>query len=185
MNNLTKGLLSTVLVFAIVVGIPAAVAGVNNRLIGARDPTVQADNLLTATYNFTHENGTSDYADSSSLTYSVGDENHVFTVNVPDENVSDGGSDSVVLKFNKPEAQTIIDQGIIRLYHEIVTVDNYENIELKVQMAGGTGTLTIYDNTALSGNSFTNLYPFMPDYKEKNEWLKEHSPKLVFSEEDY
>lgn len=24
----------------------------------------------------------------------------------------------------------------------------------------------------------------LPDYKEKNEWLKEHSPKLVFSEED-
>ncbi|KXA93311.1 hypothetical protein AKJ37_03625 [candidate division MSBL1 archaeon SCGC-AAA259I09] len=160
MNNLTKGFISTILVFVIVVGVPAVVAGINDQLIGVEDPTVQADNLLTGEYHW--DNGSA--TQISTVSYTVGTDNNVFSITVPSENADDSGEDYVVLKFNKPEASTIVNQGLIRLYHEIVTVDNYENIQLTVEMAGGTGTVQLYDNNTLNGNKFTNLEEISTDF---------------------
>lgn len=171
------------LILLIVVGIPMGVSALNEWKIGAADdPVLTADNLLTGTYEYENSTG-STMTETLSYSYMSGDNEEYFICTVPTVSASDSASDTITLEFDSPNAQELIDQGIIELYSQIETSDNYENLGFTVKYVGDSGSVNLEDNTNIDGSNFGNLEEISTDfaYAIKAEAGENATPKIVLT----
>lgn len=153
------------LIVAIVIGLPMAVAQLNEWKIGPADePVVIADNILTGTYQYDNSTGGTETAPLS-YSYLSGENEEYLSVTVPTVSDNDIGPSVLTIEFNKPEAQTMINQGIIELYSQVKTTENYENMDMQVTYAGSTGSMTVYDNSNVEATqNFAHIEEIGTDY---------------------
>lgn len=164
-----KGIVVGIVAILLVSLIPMAFAELNAALIGQGEVSVYGDNLVTGTYHYA-DNDSVDTANKSTslgIIHEPEENDRTFELQVPDENTVDTAPDYVELKFNEPAMDTVIEQGIIEYYAEIVTVENYDNLQMTVTFDGSAGSLDIYDNSSLDGNEFYHLEEIGTDYAYK------------------
>lgn len=161
-----KGIVVGIVAILLVSMIPMAFAEVNNLLIGQSEVSEYGDNLITGSYHYSDNDAvsTADKTSPLGILHSPEDNEKSWELQVPDENTADAAPDYVKLKFNEPAIDTVIEQGIIEYYAEIVAVEDYDNLTMKVKYDGGVGSMTIYDDQSLDGNEFYHLEELTTDY---------------------